>query len=434
MAYSTTSLVCILLVVGGAAFQTPTVGGVTAASSGGSSATKFVVKLNKHYVPVVVANKTILHKTAYFGNVSVGLPCPQTFKVVFDTGSGHFFLPSSLCEADPCRSHQRYNRSLSKSAEDVNQDGSDISSGKRDQVAITYGTGEVVGHFAREVACIGETAGAGHVFIPEDTPAAALPPNCARVRLIMATEMSDNPFSQFEFDGVIGLGLKSLALDPEFHFLEQLTRHQRGVAPMFGVFLAKGDSEQSEVTFGGVDDARLNGPLMWTPVLEPEQGYWRIAIRSVTIGNKSLDMCATGGCSAIVDTGTSLLGVPEAAMRMLFAATLRELPASPSTAVVGRVDCREIPGPPLVFDLGGFEVQVGADGYSRPLPSELPGKAGGAPRSFCQSALLPVNMLDSHVFLFGEPMLQRYYTAYDLQRQQVAFALARQASAVSVSV
>jgi len=376
---------------------------------------RFVVKLNKQRVPVVVNNRTLLHKTAYFGDVFVGLPKPQRFTVVFDTGSGHFFLPSTNCETEQCLLHKRYNRSLSESAVDVNHDGS-IPGRDRDQVSITYGTGEVVGEFAREVACIGTAAGAE---VPINAPIADLPMHCTRLRVITASEMSANPFRLFEFDGVIGLGLDALALDPEFHFFGELVKNDRGVEPVFAVFLGKGDEEESEITFGGHDESRLKGPLMWTPVLEPEQGYWRIGIRSVKVGGTPLDLCESGHCSAILDTGTSLLGVPKPALRSLFTQTTREV-AGPTTK--DSIDCRNVPGPPLVFDLGGFEISLDAEGYSRPAAMELPTNNSVI---ICQPLLLPVDMMDSRVFLFGEPLLQKYYTAYDPRFQRVAFAPAQ---------
>merc|ERR1740138_1324571 len=94
------------------------------------------IPLDKQYVPVQRNNVTVAYKTAYFGKVFLGLPRPQNFTVVFDTGSGHFFLPSAGCDTETCRMHRRYNRTASASAIDIDHEGVavDRKATERDQV------------------------------------------------------------------------------------------------------------------------------------------------------------------------------------------------------------------------------------------------------------------------------------------------------------
>merc|ERR1719422_1168103 len=94
------------------------------------------VRLQKQYVPVIRNGKTVAYKTAYFGVVSVGSENPQSFTMVFDTGSGHFILPSTACKSETCLKHRRYNRTLSRDAVDIDSDGTPIrpDSVERDNV------------------------------------------------------------------------------------------------------------------------------------------------------------------------------------------------------------------------------------------------------------------------------------------------------------
>eukprot|EP00439_Symbiodinium_sp_Y106_P034939 s4153_g4.t1 len=220
------------------------------------------IPLDKQYVPVIRNNRTVMYKTAYFGTIFVGLPRPQKFTVVFDTGSGHFIVPSKKCEMPACANHTAYDRSLSSSAVDLDHDGNVVpADSERDQVAIAYGTGEVVGEFSREAVCLSSYDG-------EAEEAALKHPDCLQVRVVQATEMTDEPFQQFEFDGVLGLGLESLALDPEFSFYGQLTRvpclRRCGSAAILQVQI-RGDN----ATLRGEADLSLGNPLHSGPSAEP---------------------------------------------------------------------------------------------------------------------------------------------------------------------
>lgn len=382
----------------------------------------FTVPLSRQRVPVDANGRTVSHKAVYYGSMQVGHPHRQNFTVVFDTGSGHLILPCSTCGDESCMKHRRYNPAASSSSVDVEWSGREVaaSSAQRDLVPIVYGTGEIVGKAVSEVACLGQ-----HTDHINEGPQRRA--NCARVRLVCAAKMSVEPFGSFDFDGVLGLGLESLALNYEFNFFSQVTRDGR-VAPIFSVFLAASEGlDQSEITFGGRRDVRARGPTRWVPVLSPEKGYWQVALSAVRIGSEGPDLCADGYCVAVLDTGTSLLGVPRSDARAFHMSLARLVPpGSPSD-----VDCRRIPGPPLVFDLGDFSVELGASDYSRPAVMNVnsgDASENAVPRAVCRSSLLPVDLpqVGPKVFLWGEPVLQRYYTTYDAHRQRVGFAPAAQ--------
>lgn len=373
-----------------------------------------VIPLDKQYVPVHRDGKIVSYKTAYFGRIFVGAPEPQNFTVVFDTGSGHFFLPSTACDTESCRRHNRYDFSASKSAKAIDHTGQEVTAdaGERDQVAITFGTGEVSGDFVQETFCLTKHAG-GFEDLPQD---------CTTVRVIAATQMTQEPFTSFEFDGVIGLGLASLAVDPAFSVFEQLSRNPKFV-PQFGYFLSERDEVPSEVCFGGHDERRLASELRWSPVHKPELGFWQVKVLSVTVGNQKLPLC-DGGCVAIADTGTSLLGAPRQAAQQLHRLLARKVPEAASD-----LDCRDFTGPDIVFELeGGVTLVIGPREYSRAAPMQVT-RAGMPAQVVCRASLLPVDQspaLGSKAFILGEPMLRKYYTVYDWQQQQVGFALSKQ--------
>jgi hypothetical protein len=188
--------------------------------------------------------------------------------------------------------------------------------------------------------------------------------------------------------------------------------------PRFGVYLSKEDSS-SQITFGGHDETRMSGELQWAPVVHPELGHWTVKIHHVRVGGEVLDLCEDGDCRAIVDSGTSLLGVPQAASQRMNYLLARKVAGAMQT------NCRNEPGPDIVIDLGGIELTLGAEDYSRPAAVQVLNSDTNEATLVCRAQLLPVapqEPLGSKIWILGEPFLQRYYSVFDWETRSVGFA------------
>jgi len=385
-----------------------------------------VVQLDKQYVPLKRGERVVAHKTAYFGSLYVGLPKQQKFTVVFDTGSGHLFVPSLACASTTCLRHRRYDRSESGTAMDIDHSGAEVpaTASERDQVSISFGTGDVLGEFVQDVVCLSEHSDVKNVSNLQETG------DCIRVRVITATEMTEEPFFNFDFDGVVGLGLGALAVDPEFSYFGQMAKTGILPKPQFGFFLSKSDEVPSELSFGGHDELRVSEPLSWAKVLQPELGYWQVRIKSVKIGGVPVPACESGKCVGIVDSGTSLLGVPSQMIKDIHWKLARKIPGDPS-----ELDCRHAGGPQITFDLGDKELSLDAEDYSRPTAMRVESNTTGVVQVVCRASLLPVNMGTEEeggnplTFILGEPVLRKYYTTFDWKEEEIGFALAKQPAA-----
>jgi len=411
-----------------------------AADATNESVGQFTVKLHRQRVPVRTASETVSYKSVYSGTIFIGAP-KQEFSVVFDTGSGHVVVPSEQCRDKTCRIHRRYDRKSSLHAVDIDSDGTIVLPGTpRDQLTVAYGTGEITGQFISDNLCLSEPSPSSDLALDsasdQDTSLASasqapmVKEDCLALRIVMATEMTHDPFHSFSFDGVLGLGLEGLALAPEFSFFGQLFAQGRIAESAFGVFLADGDDEQSEICFGGHSPERLQSEIAWSPVALPELGYWQVKINNIRVGNRSFDFCDDGQCRAVVDTGTSLLTVPQALADDLEEELSLHLRNPPRGSDAQGINCRLAQGAPLHFDIDGITVTLDAGDYSRHEENdseETPLGNNGAAETTCKPSMLAVDMpapIGPKLFIWGEPVLRKYYTLYDLAQKRIGFGLA----------
>ncbi|XP_074208112.1 renin isoform X2 [Camelus bactrianus] len=147
--------------------------------------------------PVVLTNYL---DTQYYGEVGIGTP-PQTFKVIFDTGSANLWVPSTKCSPlyTACEIHSLYDSSESSSY---------VENGT--EFTIHYGSGKVKGFLSQDVVTVGGitvTQTFGEV-----------------------TELPLVPFMLAKFDGVLGMGFPAQAVG--------------GVTPVFDHILSQGVLEE----------------------------------------------------------------------------------------------------------------------------------------------------------------------------------------------
>jgi len=282
----------------------------------------------------------------YFGAIELGTP-PQSFQVVFDTGSSNLWVPSAKCAFTqiPCDLHAKYESGDSATAE---ANGAPF--------AIQYGSGSLSGFLSADALRW------GGLEIKHQTFAEA-------------TKEPGLAFMFAKFDGILGMGWAQIAVNrvsPPFYnaFEQGLVKEN-----VFSFWLNRdADSEHGpggELVLGGVDPKHHVGEHTWLNVTR--EGYWQVAMDDVLVGGRSTGRCGAGGCAAIVDTGTSLLAGPTEVIEAINAKI-------GARSVLGE-ECRstvDAYGDELLDDLENFSAQevcagIGlCDGFARDAGSENP--------------------------------------------------------------
>ncbi|KAL2937976.1 Aspartic proteinase A1 [Bienertia sinuspersici] len=205
----------------------------------------------------------------YFGEIGIGTP-PQKFTVIFDTGSSNLWVPSSKCYFSiACLLHSKYNCKRSSSyTKNVTLD-----TGKKAE--IHYGTGAISGYFSEDHVTLGDLVVENQEFIE-------------------ATREPSLTFVAAKFDGILGLGFQEISVGKAVPVQYGEPRSCKGTVFSFWLNRNADEEEGGEIVFGGVDPDHYKGKHTWAPV--SHKGYWQA-------------FCA-GGCSAIADSGTSLLAGP----------------------------------------------------------------------------------------------------------------------------
>merc|ERR1711865_1326809 len=160
----------------------------------------------------------------YYGPVTIGTP-PQTFNVIFDTGSSNLWIPSGS-NWQPLNFHSKYKSTKSSTY---------VKNGTK--FSIAYGSGALSGFISED------TVNLGGVDVPNALFAEAT-----------------------SVDGI----------KPAWYAAV-------GDAKLFGVYLGGTSGVGGEMTLGGTDTAHYTGDISYFPVSRAK--YWQVSVDSFSVGN-----------------------------------------------------------------------------------------------------------------------------------------------------
>jgi hypothetical protein len=301
----------------------------------------------------------------FYGDITLGTP-PQTFKVIFDTGSSNLWVAAYNCSLS-CGLHERYDPTKSNT---YTPDGRVFN--------IDYASGPVSGWVEKDVVNVGGLTYNQTFAMVDDASGLGA------------------AFLIGQFDGILGLAFKSISVDSIPPFFQELV--QSGVLDdnVFAFYLDS-DGQSGELELGGVDPAHFSGSLQKVPL--SSDTYWEVVLDNIQLNGYGN---VTNVTKAVFDTGTSLLAGPVsevAAIAKLVGATL---------FLNGEytVDCTKIPTmPDLSITVGGQTYVLTAKDYV--LNVENLGIE-------CLLGLVGIDIPApaGPLWILGDVFQRKYYTAY----------------------
>lgn len=365
--------------------------------------------------------------TSYYGTIVVGTPAVD-FRVLLDTGSDRLWLPGVRCHQAVCLEHKMYNWTASLTARPAVEP----SAAPRRPATTHFGTGELSGEAYLDRVCFaGRTPGVTGTGVASA---------CAELAVFAATSETDFPFRSLPFDGILGLAAPRAAIAKgravQTNGLHQALSTQLG----FKAFALR--FEPSVVVGGGrgalwfAHEAALlppagqtTGAVAWSmPVPRGDSAgsgfssfssadgfdlgrFWLVRLLSVRVRGEVVHACgqdtstvegAADGCRAMLDSGSSWMSGPWDAVVKIKG--LDDNCANESQLAEVQFEVAGAEGP-IVLTLS---------------PSDYVERSDGD----CVTSFSPFvpPYTSPEVWIFGQPLLRKYVTVYDLLERSVGFA------------
>ncbi|XP_065540487.1 pepsin A-like [Lathamus discolor] len=307
---------------------------------------------------------------SYYGTISIGTP-PQEFTVIFDTGSSNLWVPSVYCASLSCSNHRRFNPAKSSTFISTNE-----------SLYIAYGTGSMSGVLGYDTVKVADIEVYNQIFgLSESEPG--------------------DFFYYSPFDGILGLAYPSIASAGATPVFDNMMNEGLVARDLFSVYLSKNEESGSFVLFGAIDPYYVTNGIAWIPL--SAETYWQITMQSVSIKGKAI-VCQHS-CQAIVDTGTSLLAMPNRDLTKI----LDALGATSS----GEISCEDQHQlPDVVFHINGVEFPV--------TPSAYVVKSDGVCSLGFEGMEVPTE--SGELWILGDVFIREYYVVFNRAKNMVGLS------------
>jgi hypothetical protein len=252
---------------------------------------------------------------------------------------------------------------------------------------VTYGTGSVSGTLASDTLHIG--------------------PLSPTLTFGLATTVSQE-FSSYPMDGILGIGRGSKA-DGNINapqVMDVLSNNRLIGAKLYGIHLSRGINhlDDGELNLGEVNKDRFSGDLNWSDVVDNDTGFWEIKVENAGVDGKSLGIT---GRTAIVDTGTSFILMPEQDAVKIH----QQVQGYKQEGEKFSVPCDTVAVVQFVFNKQSYNIST-ADWRGGKLGSGL-----------CRSNIIGRQTFKDTQWLVGDVFLKNVYSVFDFDKKRVGLGV-----------
>lgn len=258
---------------------------------------------------------------------------------------------------------------------------------------VTYGTGAVAGNIITDDIVVAGLPLSGHTFG-------------------VATQETPNfSSSHTPFDGIMGLAQSTLSQQQTLTPVESLAKAGliKEAITSFKLSRLADEKNDGEVTLGGLDSSKFDPTTLVTIPNVNTHGFWEGAIDAVSVNGTDLGL---KGRTAILDTGTTLLIVPQGDAKAIHQAIPGAVDGGNGTFTV---PCSTNASLALTFGGQSFSIDPRDITFAPVNPNDLSGD--------CISGISAGQLGGPNQWLAGDVFLKNAYFSTNVGKNTVQLAM-----------
>lgn len=308
----------------------------------------------------------------YYGPLQFGSQ-GQSLTVDIDTGSADLWVPVN-CRA--CGGNS-FSAAQSTTYSNLGQ-----------KFSVFYGAGHVSGTVAQDTVTVGRLV--------------------VKQQGFGAVRSESEDFYDQPSDGLLGLAFGTIAQSKQSTFFENLMMQKQVAAGAFAVHLARGQATGSEICFGCFDTTKALGPVTWNPIAS--RSYWTINMDGLSVDPSH---SVKTNLTAAIDTGTTLIYLPDEAAAQFYATIPGSSPAVQYGSGFYTYPCSAPLTPSLSF--GGKSYSINTYDFNLGRTS--------TDSQDCVGGILAMGKgFPPNLAIIGDEFLKSWYSVYDYPGSRVGFA------------
>jgi hypothetical protein len=219
-------------------------------------------------------------------------------------------------------------------------------------------------------------------------------------------------------DGILGIG-RGVKVDGSINapqVMDVLSSNRLISAKLYGIHLSRSKDglADGELNLGEVNKGRFSGDLNWSNIIDNENGFWEIPIDNAGVNGKQLGIT---GRSAIIDTGTSFILMPEQDAVKIH----QQIPGYKQNAETFSVPCDTTAVVQFTFNKQVYNIST-PDWRGGKLDSGL-----------CRSNIIGRQTFKDSQWLVGDVFLKNVYSVFDFDQKRVGLGVVNAGTASTPS-